>query len=125
MENNKFNNKDFSFNLNKKYVKDKEKWLKVLKNEKNDNVIDVLLYLYDCKNYTSSITEIAKYFNISINELNNSINSFSKSVISMLKLDKIKDNEQDILWSVPFKTVPMLNKEILLLGNLEKNWLMH
>lgn len=125
MENNKFNNKDFSFNLNKKYVKDKEKWLKVLKNEKNDNVIDVLLYLYDCKNYTSSITEIAKYFNISINELNNSINSFSKSVISMLKLDKIKDNEQDILWSVPFKTVHMLNKKILLLGNLEKNWLMH
>ena len=37
--------------LNKKRVPDKKSWLKVLDNEVQDNnkVLDILLYLYDCK----------------------------------------------------------------------------
>lgn len=117
------NNNKLIENLNKKRVDDKESWLKVLDNESQENnlVLDILLYLYDCKNFTSNGKEIAKYFNTEVGTINSHISSFGRRIIDILGIDEqIKDNGQKRRWNIPFETVPTLNKNNVFTWKLRK-----
>lgn len=99
--------------LNGKRVSDKKSWVKVLKNEKQENnmALDILLYLYDCKDYTSNEKNIAKYFNITHDAVNSYIQSFGKRVIDLLGLkEQVRSDKSCIMWNIPFETIPELNQ---------------
>lgn len=118
-------NKDDSYfeMVNQKRVSDKKTWLKVLDNEKqyDNQVIDILLYLYDCKNYTSNGKNIAKYFNTDVAAINSYIKSFGKRVIDLLNLEEqIYDEKSSRRWNIPFETVPELNKNNIFTWKLRK-----
>lgn len=101
--------------VNKKRVGNKKTWLKILDNENQDNnmVIDILLYLYDCKNFTSNGKVIAKYFNTDVGAINSYIKSFGKRIIDLIGIDEQKNEEgTGRRWNIPFETVPESNKNI-------------
>ena len=108
-------NIDTNYNmLNQKRVSNKRMWLKVLENEKQEDnkALDILLYLYDCKNYTSNGKNIAKYFNTTHYAINSYIQSFGKRIIDLLDLkEQVRDDKSCIRWNIPFETVPELNSE--------------
>lgn len=100
---------------NKKRVETKKQWLEVLKNEKQDDnlIIDILLFLYDCKNYTSNGKTIANYFKTDVAAINSYVKSFGKRVIDLLNLEEqIREDGSRRRWNVPFETIPELNKGI-------------
>ena len=99
--------------INKKRVANKKDWLKVLDSEKQEDnkALDILLYLYDCKNYTSNGKNIAKYFDIDVAAVNSYIRSFGKRVVELLNLEEqIYDEKSTRRWNIPFETIPELNK---------------
>lgn len=98
---------------NKKRVENKKQWIRVLKNENQENnkALDILLFLYDCKNYTSNGKVIADYFNTDVAAINSYIKSFGKRVIDLLNIDEqLRDDGTHRRWNIPFETVPELNK---------------
>ena len=122
-----FNNEDSIDNnykiFNKKRVPDKKSWLKVLDNENSENnkAIDILLYLYDCKNYTSNGKKIAKYFNTDVAAINSYIKSFGKRVIDLLQLEEQSNGDgSSRRWNIPFETVPEENKSNVFTWKLRK-----
>jgi hypothetical protein len=105
----KYKNDDF---INKKRVQNKDTWLKILNNEKAENniVIDILRYLYDCKNYTSSEKQIAEYFNTEPKTINSYIKDFGKRIINLTGLEEQIDNDgSKRTWNIPFETVSERN----------------
>lgn len=109
--------------VNKKRVKDKNLWLKVLNNEQQiDNlVLDILFYLYDCKNYTSNGKAIAYYFHKDVGAINGCISGFGKRVIDLLHLKEQTDNKSHSKrWNIPFETVPELNNKNLFTWRLRQ-----
>lgn len=109
--------------VNQKRVSDKKMWLKVLDNEKKEDnrAIDILLYLYDCKNYTSNGKNIAKYFNTDVGAINSYIKSFGKRVIDLLNIEEqIYDESSSRRWNIPFETVPELNRSNIFTWKLRK-----
>lgn len=108
-----FSMKDDYYKLvNKKRVNDKKSWLKVLENEQQEDnkVLDILHYLYDCKNYTSNGKVIARDLNIDISAINSYVSAFGKRIIDLLNLEEqIGTRGQSRRWNIPFETVPELN----------------
>lgn len=97
---------------NKKRVEDKKQWIRVLKNEQQDDnmALNILLFLYDCKNYTSNGKAIASYFNTDVAAINSYVKSFGKRVIDLLGLEEQKrEDGTNRRWNIPFETVPSLN----------------
>ena len=122
IENIKDDNKYFDM-LNQKRVTDKKEWLKVLDNEETDDnrALDILLYLYDCKNYTSNGKKIAKYFKTDVGAINSYIKSFGKRIIDLLNLEEQIYNETSSRrWNIPFTTVPELNTKNVFTWKLRK-----
>ena len=126
IENNKniiTENSSFYDLVNKKRIGDKKTWLKILNNEDQDDnkVIDILLYLYDCKNYTSNGKVIAKFFNTDVGAINSYIKSFGKRIIDLIGLEEqISDEGSSRRWNIPFQTVPELNKKNIFTWKLRK-----
>lgn len=122
IENIKDDNQYFEM-VNKKRVPDKKTWLEILNNEETENnkALDILLYLYDCKNYTSNGKNIAKYFNTDVGAINSYIKSFGKRIIDLLNLDEQIYNEKSSRrWNIPFVTVPELNTKNVFTWRLRK-----
>lgn len=100
---------------NKKRVKSKSDWLKVLDNEKQENnlMLDILFYLYDCKNFTSNGEVIARDLNTNVSTLNKSVAVFGDRIIKLLNLkEQKKTNGERRMWNIPFETVAELNNNI-------------
>lgn len=76
--------------LNKKRINSTNEWIKILNstNENDQKAIDVLLYLYDCKDYTSNGKEIAKFFNTEIGAINVYIKSFGAKIIKEFNIEE-------------------------------------
>lgn len=109
--------------VNKKRVDSKKEWLKILDNEKQDDnkLLDILFYLYDCKNYTSNAKTIAKDLNSSVAALNSYVSSFGTRVVKLLDLDEqIGDNSNRRRWNIPFETVETLNSNHIFTWKLRK-----
>ena len=116
MNNNKINyyDNDYYELVNKKRINDKKIWLQILENEaqENNKVLDILHYLYDCKNYTSNGKNIAQALNTKVGAINLYISNFGKRIINMLHLEEqIGTNSQNRRWNIPFETVPELNTD--------------
>lgn len=110
-------------NMNKKRVENKKLWLKILENEEQENnkVLDILFYLYDCKNYTSNGKMIAKDLNIHVAAINGYISSFGKRIIDLLNLDKqVSKQSKSRRWNIPFETVSELNDKHTFTWKLRK-----
>lgn len=119
------NNNDYDYYklVNKKRVDSKKEWLKILDNEKQDDnkILDILFYLYDCKNYTSNAKTIAKDLNSSVAALNSYVSSFGTRVVKLLDLDEqIGDNSNHRRWNIPFETVEALNSNHIFTWKLRK-----
>lgn len=109
--------------LNKKRVNDKETWIKILNNEAliSNNAMDILRYLYDCKNYTSNGKSIADYFNTEVLSITNYITLSSRKIIDYLNLPKqIRKDGTQRLWNIFFETVPELNQKNIFTWKLRK-----
>lgn len=115
-------NANYYETVNKKRVEDKKMWLKVLNNEQQENnmALDILLYLYDCKNYTSNGKNIANYFNTDVAAINSYIKSFGKRVIELLNIDEQIYNNSSRRWNIPFETIPELNNNHIFTWKLRK-----
>lgn len=98
---------------------DKKMWLKVLDNERQENnkALDILMYLYDCKNCTSNNRSIAKFFHTDVVSINSHIQSFGERVINLLNLRY--SDEPNELWRIPFETVAEINKDSILTWKLK------
>ena len=101
--------------INEKIVDSKKKWIKILENEdeiKDNKVLEILFFLYDCKNCTSTQKNIAQYFKTQVGIINSYISNFGQRIIDYLN---IKDQENfrgdSLRWNIPFETISELNKD--------------
>ena len=122
IESNKDIIKSYNF-LNQKRISNKKSWLKILNNEiqENNEVLNILLYLYDCKNYTSNEKSIAEYFNTDIKTINSYIQSFGGRIIDLVGIkEQVNNDGSSRRWNIPFETVPELNKKNFFTWKLRK-----
>ena len=98
--------------LNKKRINNKESWLKILNNKDliSENALEVLFYLYNCKNYTTNCKIIANYFNTDTITIINYIASSGRKIVKYMNLQKqMNEDGTQKLWNIFFETVPELN----------------
>ena len=96
-------------------VKSKEDWIKVLNNEEslnNDNVIEILKYIYLSNNHMCNCGQVADYLKTEPVAINGIIAGFGKRALELLKLPEIPgDNGQNRRWNIPFMTNSDFNKD--------------
>ncbi len=101
-------------NRNNKRVANKKEWIKILENEEkieNNKALEILFFLYDCKNYTSTGKNIAKYFETEVGAINSYVSHFGKRIIDLLGIEEQENSRGGSLrWNIPFETIPELNK---------------
>ncbi len=99
--------------VNKKRVKTKNDWLDILNNEKQEDnvVIDVLLYMMNCKDHTSNGKNIATAFGkTAIPNLD--IVHFGQRIVELKGIEEQSGSRGDNrYWNIPFTTVPSKNKK--------------
>lgn len=98
---------------NKKRVDSKKDWIEILKNEKQENniIIDILLYMMQCKNYTSNGANISKA--LGINGLPNlDIKRFGQRIVELKNIEEQKGvSGKRRYWNIPFETDFTKNKK--------------
>ncbi len=101
-------------NRNNKRVANKKDWIKILESEEkieNNKVLEILFFLYDCKNYTSTGKNIAKYFETEVAAINSYVSHFGKRIIDLLGIEEQENSRGGSLrWNIPFETIPELNQ---------------
>lgn len=105
--------------LNAKRIKTKKDWIDILDaEEQEDNIIlEILFYMFDCKDYTSNGLNILKALQtkgIKINGIPNSqIASFGRRIIKLKGIPEQKrENNQNRYWNIPFETDFSKNNKI-------------
>ena len=106
------NELDDDLEVNKKRVKNKNDWLDILNNEKQEDnyVIDILLYMMNCKDHTSNGKNIASAFGkTAIPNLD--IVHFGQRIVELKGIEEQSSSRGDSrYWNIPFTTVPSKNK---------------
>jgi hypothetical protein len=101
---------------NKRRVNSKEKWIEILnieENIENSKVIEVLTYIYSCKNHISNGKNIAKALDLEVASINSYITSFGNRIINLMEIEEeIRNDGSHRYWNIPFETVSSLNKGI-------------
>ncbi len=98
---------------NEKRIETKNEWIEIITKATDEDMLDILTFVYLCDDHTSSKEKIAEYMSSSPKRIEKMIDDFGKNISKTYDLqEQVETDGTKRYWNIPFKTVHHKNKDV-------------